>query len=65
MTKAPSPNALGRSVRGFFSEYVPELRGLSRHTLLSYRGPASYKWGKSLSPALPVVFEPTGFHHAP
>jgi site-specific recombinase XerD len=37
MTKAPSTNALGRAVRGFFSEYVPELRGLSRHTLLSYR----------------------------
>jgi integrase/recombinase XerD len=37
MTKAPSPNALARAVRGFFTEYVPELRGLSRHTLLSYR----------------------------
>lgn len=37
MTKAPSPNPLARAVHGFFSEYVPQLRGLSRHTLLSYR----------------------------
>jgi site-specific recombinase XerD len=37
MKKAPLPNALARAVRGFFGEYVPELRGLSRHTLLSYR----------------------------
>jgi len=37
MTNAPSSNVLGRAIRGFFSEYVPELRGLSRHTLLSYR----------------------------
>ena len=37
MTKTPSPNALARTLRGFFSEYVPEMRGLSRHTLLSYR----------------------------
>jgi integrase/recombinase XerD len=35
--KAASPNALARAVRGFFGEYVPQLRGLSRHTLLSYR----------------------------
>jgi site-specific recombinase XerD len=35
--KAAPPNALARAVRGFFGEYVPELRGLSRHTLLSYR----------------------------
>jgi len=33
----PAPNALGRAVRGFFGDYLPELRGLSRHTLLSYR----------------------------
>jgi site-specific recombinase XerD len=37
MKKPPLPNALARAVRGFFGEYVPELRGLSRHTLLSYR----------------------------
>jgi site-specific recombinase XerD len=37
MRKNPSPNALARAVRNFFSEYVRELRGLSRHTLLSYR----------------------------
>jgi len=35
--KAASPNALACAVRGFFGEYVLELRGLSRHTLLSYR----------------------------
>ena len=35
--KATSTNALARAVHGFFGEYVPELRGLSRHTLLSYR----------------------------
>ena len=35
--KASSPNALGRTVQGFFAEYLPALRGLSRHTLLSYR----------------------------
>lgn len=35
--KASLPNALARVVHGFFGEYVPELRGLSRHTLLSYR----------------------------
>lgn len=31
------PNTLARMLREFFSNYVPELRGLSRHTLLSYR----------------------------
>jgi integrase/recombinase XerD len=31
------PNGLGRTVRGFFGDYLPTLRGLSRHTLLSYR----------------------------
>jgi len=35
--KAAAPNLLARAVHGFFGEYVPELRGLSRHTLLSYR----------------------------
>ena len=37
MKKTHLPNALACAVRGFFGEYVPELRGLSRHTLLSYR----------------------------
>ena len=37
MKKTPLPNALARAIHAFFSEYVPELRGLSRHTLLSYR----------------------------
>lgn len=37
MKTAALPNALARVVHSFFSEYVPELRGLSRHTLLSYR----------------------------
>jgi hypothetical protein len=37
MMEPSSANTLARSLRGFFSEYVPELRGLSRHTLLSYR----------------------------
>ncbi len=35
--KASSPNALARAVRAFFGEYLSELRGLSRHTVLSYR----------------------------
>jgi len=35
--KASSPNTLARTVRAFFGEYLPELRGLSRHTLRSYR----------------------------
>ena len=37
MNKAVVPNALARAVRGFFDDYIPTLRGLSRHTLLSYR----------------------------
>jgi hypothetical protein len=37
MVKATDANTLAHIVRGFFSEYVPELRGFSRHTLLSYR----------------------------
>ena len=40
--KASSPNALARAVRAFFGEYLPELRGLSRHTLLSYRDTFPY-----------------------
>ena len=31
------PNALGRALRGFFAEYLSEVRGLSRHTVLGYR----------------------------
>ena len=35
--KTSPPNTLARNLRAFFGEYLPELRGLSRHTLLSYR----------------------------
>jgi integrase/recombinase XerD len=35
--KASCPNTLARSVRSFFNEYLTEQRGLSRHTVLSYR----------------------------
>jgi integrase/recombinase XerD len=35
--KAPHPNALARAVHSFFAEYLTEQRGVSRHTLLSYR----------------------------
>ncbi|GAB7540524.1 site-specific integrase [Cupriavidus sp. 8B] len=31
------PNALARAVRSFFSQYLTEQRGVSRHTVLSYR----------------------------
>src|SRR5258708_96658 len=31
------PNALAQTVHGFFGPYLREQRGLSRHTLLSYR----------------------------
>ena len=31
------PNDLARSVRYFFNEYLPKLRGLSPHTICSYR----------------------------
>ena len=31
------PNDLGRSVVRFFQEYLPTLRGMSQHTLHSYR----------------------------
>ena len=36
MSIAP-PNALARALRGFFAEHLPGVRGLSRHTVLSYR----------------------------
>jgi integrase/recombinase XerD len=35
MTKVT--NTLARALKGFFIKYLPEARGLSRHTLLSYR----------------------------
>ncbi len=31
------PNSLGRALRGFFGDYLPAVRGNSRHTVLSYR----------------------------
>lgn len=37
MNRASAPNALARALHGFFEDYIPSLRGLSRHTLLSYR----------------------------
>src|SRR5208337_444408 len=35
--KAYQPTGLGRSIVGFFQEYLPTLRGMSRHTIQSYR----------------------------
>ncbi len=34
---AAAPNGLARALRGFFAEHLPGVRGLSRHTVLSYR----------------------------
>lgn len=34
---APRANALGRALRAFFSDHLPRLRGLSPHTIHSYR----------------------------
>lgn len=34
---APRTNPLARSLRAFFSEYLPRLRGLSAHSIHSYR----------------------------
>ncbi|MEJ2084024.1 MAG: site-specific integrase, partial [Acidobacteriota bacterium] len=31
------PNSLGRSLHQFFADYLPRLRGLSPHTICSYR----------------------------
>jgi len=31
------PNALGRALRSFFADYLPVVRGASRHSILSYR----------------------------
>lgn len=33
----PYPNTLARSLRQFFSDYLPAIRGLSPHTMQSYR----------------------------
>ena len=35
--KAPLPNTLARTLRDFFSDHLPRLRGMSPHTTLSYR----------------------------
>lgn len=35
--KSPRPTELGRSLMGFFQEYLPALRGMSVHTIRSYR----------------------------
>lgn len=35
--KTYQPTGLGRSIAGFFQEYLPTLRGMSRHTIQSYR----------------------------
>jgi len=35
--KAYQPTKLGRSIVRFFQEYLPSLRGMSRHTIQSYR----------------------------
>ena len=35
--RSTAPNALARAVHGFFGPYLVEQRGLSRHTVLSYR----------------------------
>ena len=32
-----NPNHLGRAIGRFFEEYLPHLRGLSTHTIKSYR----------------------------
>lgn len=33
----PVPNTLARALRGFFTQYLPGVRGASPHTILSYR----------------------------
>ena len=35
--KAASPNALARALRAFFSDHLPRVRGMSPHTICSYR----------------------------
>jgi integrase/recombinase XerD len=35
--KAARMNALGAALKGFFTDYLPKIRGASPHTILSYR----------------------------
>jgi integrase/recombinase XerD len=35
--RSPRPNELGKSIERFFREYLPTLRGTSRHTIRNYR----------------------------
>ena len=35
--KSQIPNILARALRSFFSEHLPQLRGMSTHTIKSYR----------------------------
>src|ERR1043165_5395092 len=35
--KTPSPNTLGRTLRRFFMDHLPRVRGASSHTIQSYR----------------------------
>jgi site-specific recombinase XerD len=35
--KAPLPNTLARAIRDFFTDHLPRVRGLSPHTVQSYR----------------------------
>ena len=35
--KAPIPNSLACGLRGFFGDHLPKMRGMSPHTLHSYR----------------------------
>ena len=37
MMSTPQPNALARTLRQFFTDHLPHLRGLSGHTIHSYR----------------------------
>lgn len=37
MTRKPKPNSLGCALRGFFADHLPCLRGMSPHTIHSYR----------------------------
>ena len=35
--KGERPNSLALALKGFFSDYLPRVRGTSPHTILSYR----------------------------
>ena len=37
MSRGAPPNFLARTLRAFFTEHLARLRGLSPHTILSYR----------------------------